>query len=147
MKTNSTFTLSILAALLLSLCGIAQQADSHATDPPQTIRAPTPKRQYGGCHSSWCETGGCSSPSVANLDGDGKMEVIAAPYTLFILNGEEDSVQWSIDPSGSRVWPGVVIADLEGDGDLEIIYPSYDGRNARFLFGQDRARQLALLDL
>ena len=29
-------------------------------------------------------------------------------------------VQWRA-PNGSRVWPGIAVADLTGDGDLEII--------------------------
>lgn len=38
--------------------------------PSHTIQAPTIKWQYGGCYSSWCETGWYSSPAVADLDGD-----------------------------------------------------------------------------
>jgi uncharacterized repeat protein (TIGR01451 family) len=50
------------------------------------------------------------------------MEVAGAAYTLYVLNGEDGSLQWSVDPPGSRVWPGVVVADVDGDpdGDLEV---------------------------
>ncbi len=95
-----------------------------AAPPPATaegaLAAPVLKWQRGGCYSSWCETGWYSSPAVADLDGDGKPEVIGATYSLFVLNGEDGSVQWSVDPPGGRVWPGVVVADIDGNGDLEI---------------------------
>jgi uncharacterized repeat protein (TIGR01451 family) len=55
------------------------------------------------------------------------MEVIGATYSLFVLNGEDGSLQWSVDPPGSRVWPGVVVADLNGDYDLEIVIASGGG--------------------
>jgi uncharacterized repeat protein (TIGR01451 family) len=55
------------------------------------------------------------------LDGDGAMEVVAGAYTLFILNGEDGTVQRGVDTPGSRVWPGVVVVDLDKDGDLEIV--------------------------
>jgi uncharacterized repeat protein (TIGR01451 family) len=60
---------------------------------------------------------------VADLDGDGTMEVIGAAYTLFILDGEDGSVKRSVAPptSGARAWPGVVVADLDDDADLEIV--------------------------
>lgn len=85
------------------------------------VSAPVLKWQCAGCYSSWCETGWYSSPAVADLDGDGNMEVIGAAYTIFVINGIDGSLKWSVDPDGSRVWPGVVVADLDGDGDLEIV--------------------------
>jgi uncharacterized repeat protein (TIGR01451 family) len=94
---------------------------------PQAIQAPVLKWQRGGCYSSWCETGWYASPAVADLDGDGKPEVIWAAYSLFVLNGEDGSVQWSVDPAGGREWPGVVVADLAGEGDLEVVTAHGDG--------------------
>ncbi len=55
------------------------------------------------------------------------MEIIGAAYPLFVLNGEDGSLQWSVDPSGSRIWPGVVVADLSGDGEMEIVIASGGG--------------------
>lgn len=75
----------------------------------------------GGCYSSWCETGWYSSPAVADLDNDGKMEVLGAAYTLFALNGENGTKQFSVDTAGDRVWPGVVVADIDNNGDTEIV--------------------------
>ena len=104
-----------------------------STDPaPPTLdgvdatQAPQLKWERGGC-TSWCETGWYSSPAVADLDGDGTLEVIAGAYTVFILNGEDGTEQRRVDTPGSRVWPGVVVADLDNDGDLEIVTAQGDG--------------------
>ena len=59
--------------------------------------------------------------AYADLDNDGDMEVVAATYSVFILNGEDGELIKSIDPPGGRVWPDVVLADLDADGDLEIV--------------------------
>jgi hypothetical protein len=108
-------------AVVLLLVGLSGGGSLAAPPAPaQTIQAPTLKWQHGGC-TSWCETGWYSSPAVADLDGDGTMEVIAGAYTIFILNGEDGSVQRSMDTPGSRVWPGVVVADLDNDNNLEIV--------------------------
>ncbi len=85
------------------------------------IWTPVLKWQHGGCYSSWCETGWYSSPAVADLDNDGTMEVVAATYSIFILNGVNGELIKKIDPPGGRAWPDVVLADLDDDGSREII--------------------------
>jgi uncharacterized repeat protein (TIGR01451 family) len=96
-----------------------------------TIQAPLLKWQDGGCYSSWCETGWYASPAVADLDGDGQAEVIGSGYTIFVLNGATGDEEWHM-PSGydrsspgvssnRRTWPGIALADLFGDGRLEIV--------------------------
>ena len=95
------------------------------------IPAPVLKWQLGGCYSSWCETGWYSSPAVADLDGDGKAEVIGSAYSIFVLDGKSGALRWQVasghdrsEPgadSVGRTWPGIVVADLEGDSDLEIV--------------------------
>jgi len=120
-------TCAILMVALLTATGAATasgpQPQNTTPAAPQAIQPPLLKWQRGGCYSSWCETGWYSSPAVADLDGDGKMEVIAAAYSLFVLDGATGSPKWHVDPpaSGARAWPGVVVADLNGDGELEIV--------------------------
>jgi hypothetical protein len=91
------------------------------------ISEPVLKWQHGGCYSSWCETGWYASPAVADLDGDGSAEVIAGSYSIFILNGADGALVRKIDPEGGRIWPGVVVADVDGDNDLEIATAHGDG--------------------
>ena len=44
---------------------------------PASARAqPVEKWQAGGCNGGYCDTGWYASPAVADLDGDGSMEVI-----------------------------------------------------------------------
>ena len=145
MKTHKCLLALLILALLGGIFGVVTLKDANAQDKNQpsvtgaapsfdqlgthlqTVQMPVLKWQNGGCYSSWCETGWYSSPAVIDLDDDGTMEVIGATYTLFVLNGEDGSLNWSVDPSGSRVWPGVVVADLSGDGDMEIVIASGGG--------------------
>jgi uncharacterized repeat protein (TIGR01451 family) len=118
----------VTCVLALALCVSVTPLQTGVASPgyrggaaPQAIQAPVLKWQHAGCYSSWCETGWYSSPAVADLDGDGKTEVIAGAYTVYLLNGEDGTVERSIDTQGSRVWPGIVVVDLDADGDLEIV--------------------------
>jgi hypothetical protein len=84
--------------------------------------APVLKWQKGGCRTTWCRTGWYASPAVADLDQDGKIEVIWTDYRIVVVNGEDGSNRWVVDnPGGGRGWPGVVVADLDGNQSLEIV--------------------------
>ncbi|HJS28271.1 MAG TPA: VCBS repeat-containing protein [Anaerolineales bacterium] len=90
------------------------------------VQAPQLKWQNAGCYSSWCETGWYASPAIADLDGDTLPEVVAAAYSIFILDGSSGNVEIQVDPDGDREWPGVVVADIDNDADLEIL-TAHDG--------------------
>lgn len=95
------------------------------------VRAPLLKWQHGGCYSSWCETGWYSSPAVADLDGDGSMEIVASAYSVVALQGTTGALKWRAksghdrsEPNAEnvgRTWPGIVIADVDRDGEQEIV--------------------------
>src|SRR5689334_25044287 len=91
---------------------------------PAQVSAPVLKWQRGGCTAGGCQTGWYASPAVADLDRDGAPEVIWGSYDVVALAGATGSVKWR-GASGNRVWPGVVVADLTGDGTLEVVV----GRN------------------
>ena len=84
------------------------------------VSAPVLKWAYGGCFSSWCQTGWYSSPAVADLDGDGQPDVIWGSYDVVALNGANGTLKWRA-ANPDRVWPGIAVADLTGDGTLEVI--------------------------
>ncbi len=85
------------------------------------VPAPTLKWSYGGCITGpYCQTGWYSSPAVADIDGDGQAEVVWGAYDVVSLNGATGALEWRAQ-SGQRVWPGVVVADLTGDGTLEVV--------------------------
>ena len=149
--------LTILLALALILAGGALPP-AHAA--PQTaLAAPVLKWQYGGCQVAphYCETGWYASPAVADLDGDGKPEVLWGGYGLFALNGEDGTTQWNVK-NGQRIWPGIAVADLDGNGSLEIVVgrggdqvTAYTSAGTvawtRNPFGSGEVRALAVEDL
>ena len=122
------------------------------------VSAPVLMWQYGGCLSGpHCQTGWYSSPAVADLDSDGRPEVMWDAGDVVALNGANGALKWRA-PSSSRVWSGVAVADLTGDGTLEVIA----GRNSdqlavydrfgntmwtRSPFGSGEIRTLAVADL
>jgi hypothetical protein len=95
------------------------------------VAAPVLKWQHGGCYASWCETGWYSSPAVADLDGDGAPEVVASAYSIVALDGATGALRWRVasghdrsEPgaeSAGRTWPGIGLADVDGDGAVEIV--------------------------
>jgi hypothetical protein len=98
------------------------------------VQAPVLKWQYAGCYSSWCETGWYSSPAVADLDGNGSMEVVASAYSVVALEGATGELLWRVasghdrseppypdTPNVGRTWPGIVVADVDGDDKPEIV--------------------------
>jgi hypothetical protein len=127
MSSRTLFRLVLALILLVATQAAtplsAQSPDDHSDHPNLSVQAPVLKWQRGGCYASWCETGWYSSPAVADLDGDGAAEVVGAAYTLFALNGADGSEQWHVPPpvANARAWPGVVVADIDADTDLEVI--------------------------
>lgn len=83
--------------------------------------APVLEWKYGGCYSSWCETGWYSSPAAVDVNGDGVNEVVASAYSLFALNGETGALIWRAGTTANRTWPGIVVADIDKDNQKEIV--------------------------
>ena len=135
------------AALLCFTPGLAQAQ----------VSAPVLKWQRGGCTAGGCQTGWYASPAVSDLDPDGLPDVVWGAYDVVALNGADGSLKWRA-PNGNRVWPGVAVADLTGDGTLEVIagrggdlLTVYDRFGApiwsRNPFGGGEVRTLAVEDL
>jgi hypothetical protein len=112
----------ILPFALFLFCVTALVASRAFAQPAQTISAPVLKWQNGGCQTTWCRTGWYASPAVADLDNDGKPEVIWTDYRVVVVNGEDGSDQWVVNnPGGGRGWASVVIGDVDNNGSLEIV--------------------------
>jgi hypothetical protein len=117
-----------LVILLVSICGTERAAQANGSS---AFQQPVLKWQLGGCEDIWCQTGWYSSPAVADLDGDGSMEVIGAAYSIYVLDGETGALEWKVasghdrsEPNADdvgRTWPGVVVADVDKDAQLEIV--------------------------
>lgn len=143
--------------VLAALCATAQFSPSVVqAKPAAVVSAPVLKWEGKGC-TNYCQTGWYASPAVADIDKDGQAEVIWGSYDLVSLNGSTGLEEWRAS-NGSRVWPSIAVADLTGNGSLEIIV----GRNvdqltvynsaggvlwARNPFGNGEVRTLAVSNL
>jgi len=125
---HGTFLRSTMPIILICIL-LTSGMPSHI-QATRSFDAPVLKWQLGGCYNTWCETGWYSSPATADLDGDGQVEVIASAYSIFVLDGSTGSLEWKISsghdrtdpnaPNVGRTWPGIVIADIDHDGEVEI---------------------------
>jgi len=63
-----------------------------------------------------------SSPSIADIENDGKLEVVmgSGDGNLYALNGEDGSLLWAYK-TDSAVTTSPSIADVDNDGKLEVI--------------------------
>jgi len=84
--------------------------------------------KYGGpCFNSWCHTGWYSSPAVTTIAG--KTVVVGGFYAFSAVNGADGTNVWSNDFSNAkaRMWPGIVVADVDNDGVDELVTASGSG--------------------
>ncbi len=66
------------------------------------------------------QTGWYASPIVYDLDGDGKRELIAAYYDIYVFS-DDGELLFRTDDSSGRVYAPHVVADLDSDGITEIV--------------------------
>ena len=125
-----TLFILIIPVLFLSIILFSMEHTIQAA--PSAIQAPVLKWKNAGCYNSWCETGWYSSPAVADIDGDGDPEIIASHYTVVSLDGDTGNLEWRVKSGHDRseglgpdnvgrTWPGIVVADVDNNGDLEIV--------------------------
>ncbi len=82
-------------------------------------------------HEAWL-----GSPAVADLDGDGAVEIVAARHGRLLVWRADGSILWQADLEG-RCWSSPVVADIRTDlPGLEVAQASAD---KIYLFGADGA--------
>jgi len=97
-------------------------------DVDAAVNKPKLKWKHGGClvtYAVWCDYGWYSSPYAGDINGDGKVDVIGSPGDIYRLKRNGATV-WEHEVSG-RTWPSVCVADLDKDGQEEIITAHGDG--------------------
>jgi uncharacterized repeat protein (TIGR01451 family) len=124
--SKSRFSLALLAVLL---CLLATTTSATAVDQAPDALPWTVIFKWQRCPSWYCETGWYSSPAVGDLDKDGQTEVFWGGYTLMAVDGASGSIRWA-RPQGSsaRLWPGIVVADLDGNATQEVVTASGNGK-------------------
>ena len=79
-------------------------------------------------------TGWFAAPAVADLDNDGKMEIIAALYSTFVFDAEGTPRGAKGTATKGRVYAPHVVADLDGDGIMEVVVGGNQGTVAAYEF-------------
>ena len=77
------------------------------------------------------ETGWFSSPGLVDLDGDGKLEIVAPDYSTFVFDAKGRMLGKGTATKGRVYAPGVV-ADLDGDKVPEIVVGGNEGTVAAY---------------
>ncbi len=85
---------------------------------------------------SWAETGWFSSPAIVDLDADGRMELVAPFYSVFVFDasGTCISTMKQGDHTQGRIYAPAVIADLDKDGVTEVVAAGSKGTVAAWEF-------------
>ena len=90
------------------------------------VAAPTLRATLSG---SWDE-GWLASPALVDVDGDGGLDIVAARHSVLYVHRGDGTPLWqtawgqsastSEEHGATRMWASAVVADFDGDGDVEI---------------------------
>ncbi len=131
--TRSVSAVVLLAGLTLTLAGA-----THAKTNPSAGCAPaggtsSVKRPLFVRNIATGETGWFASPSLVDLNGDGKLEIVAPFYSTFVFDAKGHLLGKGTASKGRVYAPGVV-ADLDGDKIPDIVVGGNEGTVAAYEF-------------
>ena len=72
------------------------------------------------------EDGWLGSPAVVDLDGDGKLEVVAARGSRVVVWSADGSPKWTSAAGSGRIWASPVVGNFAGDAALEVAVAARD---------------------
>ena len=116
----SRWLLAVLALLAAASLTITETARAAGVAKPRLVR-----------HIATGETGWFSSPSLVDLNGDRKLEIVAPAYSTFVFDAQGRMLGKGTASKG-RVYAPSVVADLDGDGAAEIVVGGNDGTVAAY---------------
>lgn len=82
---------------------------------------------------------GSASVAIGDIDGDGRNEIVAVgPNSDGIVVFDDHTTDWEVkwrDDGFSASWDGAYLADLDGNGDVEVVIVNrvYDGESGELL--------------
>ena len=110
------------AATAATAAGKIATADRATTAPTATsaksarpVHAPVYKRRIDPGQTGWF-----ASPSLVDLNRDGKLEIVAPMYSTYLFSPSGRRLATGTASAG-RVYAPSVVADLDGDGTKEIV--------------------------
>ncbi|HQR28195.1 MAG TPA: VCBS repeat-containing protein [Nocardioides sp.] len=141
-------TAGVLSVLLAAGVGVAvAPAASAPSTPRQVTAAAAGCTDEGGTDPVQAprfvrtiatgETGWFSSPGLVDLDGDGRLEIVAPYYSTFVFDATGHRLGRGL-AGKDRVYPPAVVADLEGDGVTDIVAAGGQGTVAGYEFRDGR---------
>ena len=129
--------LAILLAVVLAaglLPGTAFAAGSGSAPLQNAKISLSAQYEYAGALDPWWTLDSYrSAPVVTDLDGDGKLEVLNAAYTLYVMDAATGAEKWRVNAGRDRatsdqdnVGGGIVfcdfkVLDIDADGSKEIV--------------------------
>ncbi len=83
--------------------------------------------------------GGDSPPTIADIDNDGKPEVVFGNFSgqIRILNGEDGSLNKNIQVISSTIQTDPVLVDINNDGNLDIIVANHFNNTGYYTYCYD----------
>jgi hypothetical protein len=72
------------------------------------------------------EDGWLGSPAVADLDGDGRLEIVAARGARVVVWNADGSAKWTAAAGNGRIWASPVVGNFAGDAKLEVAVAARD---------------------
>jgi FG-GAP-like repeat len=110
----------VLLAALALMAWLTASADAAKVSAPRFVRT-----------IATGETGWFSSPGLVDLDGDGRLEIVAPFYSTFVFDANGRQLGKGTATKGRVYAPGVV-ADLDGDEAPEIVVGGNEGTVAAY---------------
>jgi hypothetical protein len=111
---------AVLALLVVAMASTAASAQAAKVAAPRFVRTiPTG------------ETGWFSSPGLVDLNGDGRLEIVAPFYSTFVFDAGGHLLGKGTATKGRVYAPGVV-ADLDGDNVPEVVVGGNEGTVAAY---------------